>query len=154
MSTELMKPADLGAHLGEEIGVSSWLMVDQQRIDAFARCTNDSQWIHVDVERAAKDSPFGATIAHGFLILSLLAPTIFEIMISRLEVKQAINYGLVKVRFLAPVRSGKRVRNRARLAALEERGNGRSLLTIENTVEIEGEDKPAVIASAQVMLMS
>jgi acyl dehydratase len=154
MSNQRMKPAELTAHLGQEIGVSSWIMVDQRRIDAFAECTDDRQWIHVDVDRAAEESPFGGTIAHGFLTLSLLAPTIFEIMISRVEIKQAINYGLEKVRFLAPVRAGKRVRNRVKVAALEDRSNGRILLTTENTVEIEGEDKPAVMALAQVMLMS
>jgi len=153
MSPQRMQPAELSAHLGKEIGVSSWIMVDQRRIDAFAQCTDDRQWIHVDVERAAEESPFGGTVAHGFLTLSLLAPTIFEIMISRLEIKQAINYGLEKVRFLAPVRAGKRVRNRVKVASLEDR-NGRILLTTENTVEIEGEDKPAVMALAQVMLMS
>jgi len=154
MNTQRMQPAELTAHLGKEIGVSSWIMVDQRRIDEFAQCTDDRQWIHVDVERAAEESPFGGTVAHGFLTLSLLAPTIFEIMISRLEIKQAINYGLEKVRFLAPVRAGKRVRNRVKVASLEHRCNGRILLTIENTVEIEGEDKPAVMALAQVMLMS
>jgi acyl dehydratase len=154
MSNQRMKPAELTAHLGQEIGVSSWIMVDQRRIDAFAECTDDRQWIHVDVDRAAEESPFGGTIAHGFLTLSLLAPTIFEIMISRVEINQAINYGLEKVRFLAPVRAGKRVRNRVKVAALEDRSNGRILLTTENTVEIEGEDKPAVMALAQVMLMS
>ena len=153
MNTQRMQPAELTAHLGKEIGVSSWIMVDQRRIDEFAQCTDDRQWIHVDVERAAEESPFGGTVAHGFLTLSLLAPTIFEIMISRLEIKQAINYGLEKVRFLAPVRAGKRVRNRVKVASLEHRSNGRILLTIENTVEIEGEDKPAVTALAQVMLM-
>ena len=153
MNTQRMQPAELTAHLGKEIGVSSWIMVDQRRIDAFAQCTDDRQWIHVDVERAAEESPFGGTVAHGFLTLSLRAPTIFEIMISRLEIKQAINYGLEKVRFLAPVRAGKRVRNRVKIASLEHRSNGRTLLTIENTVEIEGEDKPAVTALAQVMLM-
>ena len=154
MSSQRMKPGDLTAHLGKEIGVSSWIMVDQRRIDEFAQCTDDRQWIHVDVERAAEESPFGGTVAHGFLTLSLLAPTIFEIMISRVEIKQAINYGLEKVRFLAPVRAGKRVRNRVKVASLEDRSNGRVLLTTENTVEIEGEDKPAVKALAQVMLMS
>ena len=153
MNTQRMQPAELTAHLGKEIGVSSWIMVDQRRIDEFAQCTEDRQWIHVDVERAAEESPFGGTVAHGFLTLSLLAPTIFEIMISRLEIKQAINYGLEKVRFLAPVRAGKRVRNRVKIASLEHRSNGRTLLTIENTVEIEGEDKPALTALAQVMLM-
>ena len=153
MNTQRMQPAELTAHLGKEIGVSSWIMVDQRRIDEFAQCTDDRQWIHVDVERAAEESPFGGTVAHGFLTLSLLAPTIFEIMISRLEIKQAINYGLEKVRFLAPVRAGKRVRNRVKVASLEHRSSGRILLTIENTIEIEGEDKPAVTALAQVMLM-
>jgi acyl dehydratase len=154
MSTQRMTPADLGARIGEEIGVSSWILVDQRRIDAFAQCTDDRQWIHVEVERAARESPFGGTVAHGFLTLALLAPTSFEVMISRLEISQAINYGLEKVRFLAPVRAGKRVRNRVRIAALEDRGNGRNLLITENTVEIEGEDKPALTALAQVMLMS
>ena len=154
MNTQRMQPAELSAHLGEEIGVSSWIMVDQRRIDEFAQCTDDRQWIHVDVERAAEESPFGGTVAHGFLTLSLLAPTLFEIMISRVVIKQAINYGLEKVRFLAPVRAGKRVRNRVKVASLEDRSNGRILLTTENTVEIEGEDKPAVMALAQVMLMS
>ena len=153
MNTQRMQPAELTAHLGKEIGVSSWIMVDQRRIDEFAQCTDDRQWIHVDVERAAEESPFGGTVAHGFLTLSLLAPTIFEIMISRLEIKQAINYGLEKVRFLSPVRAGKRVRNRVKVASLEHRSSGRILLTIENTIEIEGEDKPAVTALAQVMLM-
>jgi acyl dehydratase len=148
-----MQPAELSAHLGKEIGVSSWIMVDQRRIDEFAQCTEDRQWIHVDVERAAEESPFGGTVAHGFLTLALLAPTLFEIMISRVDIKQAINYGLERVRFLAPVRAGKRVRNRVKVASLEDR-NGRILLTTENTVEIEGEDKPAVMALAQVMLMS
>jgi acyl dehydratase len=154
MNTQRMQPAELSAHLGKEIGVSSWIMVDQRRIDEFAQCTDDRQWIHVDVARAAEESPFGGTVAHGFLTLSLLAPTLFEIMISRVEIKQAINYGLEKVRFLAPVRAGKRVRNRVKVASLEDRSNGRILLTTENTVEIEGEDKPAVMALAQVMLMS
>ena len=153
MNTQRMQPAELTAHLGKEIGVSSWIMVDQRRIDEFAQCTEDRQWIHVDVERAAEESPFGGTVAHGFLTLALLAPTLFEIMISRVDIKQAINYGLEKVRFLAPVRAGKRVRNRVKVASLEDR-NGRILLTTENTVEIEGEDKPAVMALAQVMLMS
>src|SRR5262245_4786653 len=154
MSIKRLKPADLGAHIGEAIGVSSWIQVDQKRIDEFAQCTNDRQWIHVDVERAIRESPFGGTVAHGFLTLALLAPTIFEVMLSRVEVKQAINYGLERVRFLAPVRSGRRVRNRLKIAALAEKGADRTLVTTENTIEIEGEDKPALIASAQVMLVA
>jgi acyl dehydratase len=149
-----MKVTDLRAYLGQQIGISSWITLDQRRIEEFAHCTGDDQWIHVDAERAAKESPFGTTVAHGFLTLALLAPTSFETMISRLEVKQAINYGLERVRFLAPVCAGKRVRNRIKIAALEDKGSGRTLLTTENTIEIESEDKPAAIAFAQVMLMS
>ena len=149
-----LKPADLGAHIGEVIGVSSWIVVDQQRINEFAHCTDDHQWIHVNAKRAAKESPFGGTVAHGFLTLALLAPSIFEVMISRVEMKQAINYGLERVRFLAPVRAGRRVRNSVKIASVEEKGSGRTLLTTENTIEIEGEDKPALVALAQVMLMS
>jgi acyl dehydratase len=153
MSIERLKPADLGTHIGSVIGVSSWILVDQRRIDEFAHCTEDHQWIHVDIERAAKESPFGGTVAHGFLTLALLAPTTFDIMLAWLEVKQAINYGLEKVRFLAPVRAGKRVRNSVKIAAVEDKGGGRTLLTLENSIEIEGEDKPALIALAHVMLM-
>ncbi|MFO1285856.1 MAG: MaoC family dehydratase [Rubrivivax sp.] len=154
MTAQRMKPADLAAHVGEEIGISSWITVDQPRIDEFAHCTEDHQWIHVDVERARRESPVKSTIAHGFLTLSLLAPTSFDLLISRVEITQAMNYGLEKVRFLAPVRAGKRVRNRVKIAATEDKGNGRLLLTTENTIEIEGEEKPACVAMALVMLMS
>ena len=154
MTSNRMSPADLGAHVGEEIGISSWITVGQQRIDEFAHCTEDHQWIHVDVERAAKESPFGGTVAHGFLTLALLAPTGFEVLLSRVLAKQAVNYGLEKVRFLAPVRAGKRVRNHMKVAAVEDKGGGRVLLTTENSIEIEGEEKPALIAFSQAMLMS
>jgi acyl dehydratase len=154
MSSERLRPADLGARIGEVVGVSSWVVVDQQRIHEFAHCTDDRQWIHVDVERARRESPFGGTVAHGFLTLALLAPTIFEVMLSRMEVRQAINYGLERVRFLAPVRAGRRVRNHLKIAAVDQKGAGRTLVTTENTIEIEGEDKPALIALTQVMLMA
>ena len=153
MTIKRLQPADLGAHIGKVIGVSSWIAVDQKRINEFAHCTDDHQWIHVDVERARNESPFGGTIAHGFLTLALLAPTIFEVVLSRVEVRQAINYGLERVRFLAPIRAGKRVRNSVRITSLDGKGTGRTLLTAENTIEIEGEDKPALIALAQVMLL-
>src|SRR5215475_11449513 len=154
MTIKRLQPADLGPHIGKVMGVSSWIVIDQKRINEFAHCTDDHQWIHVDVARATNEGPFGATIAHGFLTLALLAPTIFEVMLSRVEVKQAINYGLERVRFLAPVRSGRRVRNRLKIASLAEKGADRTLVTTENTIEIEGEDKPALIASAQVMLVA
>jgi acyl dehydratase len=152
MTHQPMSPADLGARVGEEIGVSSWITIDQERIDEFAHCTDDHQWIHVDVERAAKESPFGGTVAHGYLTLAMLAPTAFEVLVSGVEAKQALNYGLEKVRFLAPVRAGKRVRNRVKVASVENKGGGRVLVTTENTIEIEGEAKPAMIAIALIML--
>jgi acyl dehydratase len=146
--------AQLDALLGQEIGVSSWITIDQQRIVEFAHCTEDHQWIHVDVERARRESPFGDTVAHGFLTLSLLASTGLEVLLQRVEVKQAVNYGLEKVRFLAPVRAGKRVRNHVKVAGVEDKGNGRVLLTTENTFEIEGEDKLALVALFLAMVIN
>ena len=154
MNSARITPAELGQHVGDEIGASSWITVDQQRINEFAHCTGDHQWIHVDVERAAKETPLGSTLAHGFLTLALLAPTAFEILLNGVEAKQAVNYGLDKVRFLAPVRAGRRVRNHVKVAAVEDKGKGRVLLTTENTFEIEGEDKPALIALSLTMLMN
>jgi len=154
MASSRMSPAELGTHVGDEIGSSSWIPVGQQRINEFAHCTEDHQWIHVDIERAARESPFGGTVAHGFLTLALVAPTLLEILLAHVQFKQAVNYGLEKVRFLAPLRAGKRVRNHVKVAAVEDKGSGRVLLTTENTFEIEGEDKPALIAFVLVMLMS
>lgn len=139
--------------LGQEIGVSSWIEVDQARINRFAEATDDFQWIHTDAERARAESPFGGTIGHGFLSLSLLAPTLFEAAITPLGVKGAVNYGLDRVRFMSPVLSGKRVRNRIKLVAAEPKGQG-VLITTENTVEIEGEAKPALIALFLVLLLN
>ncbi len=146
-------PTTLAGLVGQEIGVSSWLTVDQQRIDEFAKCTGDHQWIHVDLERAAKESPFGGTVAHGFLTLSLLPASSYDLLAGRVQASQILNYGLDRVRFVAPLRAGKRVRNRVRVLALEERGPGRFLLTTENTFEIEGEQKPALVAHALAMLV-
>ena len=149
-----MAVADLAQHIGEEIGVSSWILLDQNRINEFAHCTGDHQWIHVDAERAAREGPFGGTIAHGFLTLSLLAPTGFEVLLARITPKSVVNYGLDKVRFVAPVRSGKRIRNRIRISSVEEKGAGRFLVMTENTMEIEGETRPALTASALAMFMA
>jgi acyl dehydratase len=148
-----MPLSELARHVGEEIGVSSWTTLDQARIAEFARCTGDHQWIHVDPERAARESPFGGTIAHGFLTLSLIAPTAFELLVARVDPKSVVNYGLEKVRFMSPVRSGKRVRNHIKLASVELKGSGRYLVTTENTIEIEGEIKPALRASAVAIFM-
>jgi acyl dehydratase len=154
MPESKMAVADLAKHIGEEIGISSWILLDQNRINEFAHCTGDHQWIHVDVERAAREGPFGGTIAHGFLTLSLLAPTGFEVLLTRITPKSVVNYGFDKVRFVAPVRSGKRVRNHIRISSVEEKGAGRFLVTIENTMEIEGETRPALTASALAMFMA
>jgi acyl dehydratase len=154
MPVSKMPVADLAKHVGEEIGVSSWILLDQTRINEFAHCTGDHQWIHLDAERAAREGPFGGTIAHGFLTLSLLAPTGFEVLLARVTPKSVVNYGLDKVRFVSPVRSGKRVRNHIRIASVEDKGGGRYLVLTENTIEIEGETKPALTASALAMFMA
>src|SRR6185295_4854939 len=107
-----------------------------------------------DIERATRESQFGGTVAHGFLTLALAAPTLLEILLARVKAKQAVNYGLEKVRFLAPLRAGRRVRNHVKVTSVEDKGNGRVLLTTENTFEIEGEGKPALIAFVLVMLMT
>ena len=143
---------DLAGLVGQEVGVSDWVEITQERVNQFAEATGDHQWIHVDVERAAKESPAGGTIAHGYLTLALLAPTGMEILVPRVRAKQILNYGLDKVRFLAPVLAGKRVRNRIKLAAAEDKGGGRWLLSLENTVEIEGSDKPALVATTLAMV--
>ena len=142
----------LRQRIGEELGVSTWITIDQARIDRFAAATDDFQWIHVDPQRAASEGPFGGTIAHGFLSLSLLAPSLFEVLIDPLGVTQAVNLGVDQVRFLSPVAAGSRVRNRVRLLAIEDKNRGRVLVTTENTIEIEGAAKPALTAQNQVLL--
>jgi len=125
--------------------MSSWILVDQARIDAFADASEDRQFIHVD-PRAAAQTPFGGTVAHGFLTLSLLSRMGAEAMLLPDSLKMAINYGLDRVRFLAPVRAGSRVRGRFRLDSIEEKAPGQVLMRHTVTVEIEGEDKPALTA--------
>ena len=136
---------DIRTQIGEEVGVSSWLTVDQERIDAFAEATEDRQFIHTDPEAAAA-TPFGGTIAHGFLTLSLLSRMAAEATLIPDSIKMAVNYGLEEVRFLAPVRAGKRVRGRFTLDSVDEKGPGRVLMRHRVTVEIEGEEKPALTA--------
>jgi acyl dehydratase len=130
---------------GEEVGVSGWLVVDQDRITAFAEATEDRQFIHVDPDTAAK-TPFGGTIAHGFLTLSLLSRMAAEAMLIPDSTRMVVNYGLDRVRFLAPVRSGKRVRGRFTLDGVDEKAPGQILLRHIVAVEIEGEDRPALSA--------
>ena len=138
--------------VGHELGVSAWMLVDKPRIDGFARCTGDHQWIHVDAERAKRESPFGTTIAHGYLTLATLATSAFEVYLGPGGIAQVVNYGLDRVRFIAPVKSGARIRTRIKLLAADRKDGGRFLLTTENTVEIEGSSKPALVAHALVMV--
>ena len=137
---------DLKGYVGTELGVPDWLTVDQAMIDKFAEATGDHQFIHVDVEKA-KLTPFGGTIAHGFLSLSLMPVLTQMTDMPRAEgIKMGVNYGGNKTRFLAPVKSGKRVRGRFKLLELDEKRPGQWQQTVEYTLEIEGEDKPALIA--------
>jgi len=136
---------DIRSRIGEEVGVSSWLTVDQARIDAFADATEDHQFIHVD-PAAATAAGLGGTIAHGFLSLSLLSRMAADAMLLPEGLKMALNYGFDRIRFLAPVRSGKRVRGRFVLDSVEEKAPGQLLMRHIVTVEIEGEDKPALSA--------
>jgi acyl dehydratase len=135
----------ISSRVGEEVGVSGWLTVEQERITAFADATDDRQFIHVDPEAAAQ-TPFGGTIAHGFLTLSLLSRMGAEAMLIPDGVRMVVNYGLDRVRFLTPVASGKRVRGHFVLEAVEEKAPGQILLRHEVAVEIEGEDRPALLA--------
>ena len=146
--------ATLDAFVGYELGVSRWVVIDQQRIDDFANCTGDTQWIHVDVERANKDSPFGGTIAHGYLTLSLLAPLAMQIGVIPDDASAGLNYGLDKVRFMAPVKAGARVRNRVTLVSVERKPGGRALVKTMNELQIEGEEKPALVAETLAMLVA
>jgi acyl dehydratase len=136
--------ADLRALVGTELGRSRWFEIGQERIATFADATDDHQWIHVDPARAARESPFGSTVAHGFLTLSLLPSMLADVLVM-VDAKLVVNYGLNKVRFPAPVPAGSRVRAAIVLAALEEEG-GSSQLTLDVTVEREGGTKPVCVA--------
>ncbi|MDD8015412.1 MAG: MaoC family dehydratase [Acidobacteriota bacterium] len=137
---------------GLEVGLSDWLTITQERIDAFAECTEDRQWIHVDPEKASR-SPLGGTVAHGFLLLALLPNFGRGNPLFNMEFKMAVNYGLNRVRFIHPVHPGDRVRNRAVLKDFRKKGFRRILLTIENTLEIEGRTKPAMTAELLAMFV-
>ena len=139
--------------VGRELGVTDWITVGQDRIDQFAACTGDRQWIHVDVERARRECPFGGPIAHGYLSLSLVAAMVMELGVIPPDAASALNYGLDKVRFVAPVKAGARVRMRASLASAEPHSGGRMLLKLMSTLEIENETKPALVAEVLCMLI-
>ena len=147
---EIERPDDLSAYVGKEIGVSDWLTVDQGMIDKFAEATGDHQWIHVDVERAKREMPGGKTIAHGYLTLSLvprLSHTIYRIK----QRSHGLNYGSNRVRFTAPVPSGSRIRARQKIKAVERIAGG-VRVTSESRVEVEGEERPALIAETISMM--
>jgi acyl dehydratase len=149
-----MTLATLDHFVGKEVGVTHWAKLDQKRIDEFAHCPGDDQWIHVDPERAARDSPFKKTIAHGYLTLSLVGPAQLATWIRPAGIATALNYGLDRVRFIAAVTSGSRVRCHVKLVSVEPKDKGRTLITTETTVEIEGQDKPALIANSLVMAVA
>ncbi|AQV96700.1 MaoC family dehydratase [Cupriavidus necator] len=154
MSIPGYRMATLAEFVGRELGTSDWVLVDQARIDAFAQCTGDRQWIHVDVERAKRESPFGATIAHGYLTLSLLASLAIEIGLIPGDASSGLNYGLDKVRFMAPVKAGSRVRSRVTLLSVEDKGDGRYMVKMANELQTDGASKPALLAETLALLVA
>ena len=144
---------EMAGMVGREIGVSSWITVDQAMIDGFAETTRDRQWIHIDAERARRESPYGATVAHGYLTLSLVPVMSYEIGVRPKGTAASVNYGLERLRFLAPVRAGSRVRLRSTLTAFEAKGGGRYVMRSHCVVEIEDEAKPALVADTIALLV-
>ena len=136
----------LKSKLGQEVGVSKWFEIDQARIDAFADLTEDHQFIHIDPDRAAKETPFGGTIAHGFLTMSMVTAMSYDCLPEIEGVEMGVNYGLDKLRFVSPVPSGARVRGHFVLSSCEERKPGEVTMSWTVTVEIEGQEKPALAA--------
>jgi acyl dehydratase len=142
---------ELRTMIDQEIGVSDWVVVDQERIDEFAHCTGDRQWIHTDPVRARRESPFRTTIAHGYLTLSLIGALSQEMGVFPENTRAAFNYGFDEVRFIAPVRVGSKVRLRATLLSMEDKAPGQYLMKFLNTIDIEGEEKPALLAQTLAM---
>ncbi|MBN9251442.1 MAG: MaoC family dehydratase [Mesorhizobium sp.] len=142
---------EMKAMTGQELGVSGWTLIDQSRIDQFADCTGDHQWLHTDPERARRESPFRVTIAHGYLTLSIIGALCQDLGFMPENIRAAFNDGLDKVRFLNPVKVGSRVRMRATLVSVQDKAPGQYLMKFSNTVEIEGEETPALIAETLVM---
>ncbi|MBP2214657.1 acyl dehydratase [Rhodococcus ruber] len=145
--THVATLADLEALVGQPLGVSSWMAIEQDRIQTFADATDDHQWIHLDVERAKKESPFGGPIAHGYLTLSLIIPMWSEVLKVD-SVTMAVNYGLNKVRFTSPVPAGGKVRLDATLKSFEKLPKGGVQIIIDGLIELEGSERPAVVVEA------
>jgi len=139
---------ELPTLVGQEIGVSDWVLIDQDRVNRFADATGDHQWIHVDIERATSER--GGTVAHGYLTLSLV-PGLIETMLTYEDISHNLNYGADRLRFTAPVQVGKRVRARQTIKAVEPRGGGLQYLA-EITIEIEGENKPALVMDMRMLV--
>lgn len=149
---EVQTPADMAAYVGQKIGISDWLLIDQKRIDDFAKVSGDENWIHIDVERAKRELPDGKTIAHGMLTFSLV--TFLGAEISRvIERSRGINYGSNKVRFTAPVQVGSRIRLHRTLEKCDVTDAG-ARLTFGNTIEIEGVERPALVAETISMVFA
>jgi len=138
--------------IGKEIGISEWMEITQDRINAFAECTEDRQWIHIN-EEMAKKSPFKKTLAHGYLILSLLSYFNFQNKFLPDEIKMAFNYGLNRVRFINPVPVGSKIRNRTVLKDVIKKSRYKILTVLENTVEIKGQKKPAMVAESLALII-
>ncbi|MFO1349215.1 MAG: MaoC family dehydratase [Gammaproteobacteria bacterium] len=146
-------PQDFKAYVGKELGVSDWIVVDQQRIDRFAEATEDFQWIHIDVERAQRELPTRSTIAHGYLTLSLI-PVLMDQISSVRQRSRRINYGLNKVRFPAMVPAGSRVRLRQVCKQVEDVAPNGVRVIMENTVELEGNERPACVAETIALVFA
>jgi acyl dehydratase len=151
--TEALTQERLQKYSGKEIGLSDWMEITQERINAFAECTEDRQWIHIDPEKA-KHGPYGTTIAHGFLILSLLVHLTSKIELFQSGIQMVTNIGLNQVRFLNPVLAGSKIRNHAVLRRAIAKGKERILITLENTIEIEGSEKPAMVAEVIALILT
>ena len=152
-SGEAARGDALRSHLARAASPGDWILIDQARIDTFARCTGDTYWLHTDPERAAREGPFGGTIAHGFLLLSLIAGPGSPHLQPLPGVAHALNYGLDRVRFLAPVVAGSRVRVQTRIEDFAQKDPGRWLLRQEKSIEIEGQAQPALVASLLVLFL-
>ncbi len=147
---EVLPLAKIQEKIGQELGQSEWLQIDQDRVDKFAECTGDHQWIHVDKEAAAK-GPFGTTIAHGYLTLSLIPYFSGDMGVVPEGTMMAVNYGLNKVRLINPIPVGSKIKDTMVLSAIEEKSGNRILMTTTHTIEIEGQEKPACIADTLAM---
>lgn len=138
--------------IGELLSVSNWIVVDQTRINTFADATGDHYWIHTDVDRSKNEGAYGTTIAHGFLSLSLLAPTCLDAVLRVLGGQQVLNYGVEHARFITPVRCGRKLRCRVSLSAVTGKPDGRYLVDLDCRVEIDGEEKPALVAHSLMLI--